>query len=62
MKTQKKNTWVPLDERGYKKSYLTRLVEEDESNNEIKTYCLRSTEMPSPQHVDEEGSMRDLSS
>lgn len=61
MKTQKKNCWMPVDEIGYKKKFLTRIIEEKEAESEIKSYNNRSSEMPHAQDVDEEGSVRNLS-
>jgi len=52
---------VPVDELGYKKKYLARKIQEDEAEHEIKTYR-RSSEMPDAQNVDEERSVRNVSS
>lgn len=65
MKTQKKNSWMPVDEIGYKKKFLTRIIEEKEAESEIKRFCgnreASSGEMSHAQDVDEEGSVRNLS-
>ena len=55
-----------MDEVGFKKSYLTRKAEEIEANAEIRRFCgSRETtpwEVPDAQDVDEEGTMRNVSS
>lgn len=61
MKTKKKDSWMPADEQGCKKKFLTRMIEEKEAESEIKSYNDRSTEMPYAQDVDAEGSVRNLS-
>ena len=57
---------MPLDERGYKKSYLTRKEQEKEANAEIRQFygqgAASSGQMPHAQNVDEEGTMRNVSS
>ena len=59
MKKQNKNSTLSLDEIGYKKAFLARKIQENEADNEIKTYQ-RSPEVPHAQYVDEEGSVRNL--
>ena len=65
MKKQNKNSTLSLDEIGYKKAFLARKIQENEADNEIKDYKGRvasAPEVPSSQYVDEEGSVRNLSS
>lgn len=65
MKNQKKNSWMPADEQGCKKRFLTRIIEEKEAEFEIKRFCgtgeATSGEMSYAQDVDAEGSVRNLS-
>ena len=56
---------MPVDEMGYKKKYLARKIQENEADNEIKDYKGRmalASEVRDASNVDEEGSMRNLSS
>lgn len=61
MKTQNKNCMMPVDEIGYKKKYLERKIQESEAEYEIKTYN-QSLQVPDAPDVDEEGSVRNVSS
>jgi len=65
LKTTKKNSWLPADELGYKKKFLTRIIEEKEAESEIKRFYgtgeATSGEMSHAQDVDAERSMRNLS-
>lgn len=61
MKTKKKDSWMPADEQGCKKKFLTRMIEEKEAEFEIKEYSDRSSEVSYAQDVDAEGSVRNLS-
>ncbi len=56
---------MPVDEMGYKKKYIARKIQESEADNEIKNYKGRvapTSEVRDAQDVDEEGSVRNLSS
>jgi hypothetical protein len=52
---------VPVDEMGYKKKYIARKIQENEAEREIKTYH-QSIQVPDAQDVDEERSVRNVSS
>jgi hypothetical protein len=65
LKTQNKSYTVPVDEMGYKKKYIARKIQESEADNEIKNYKGRvapASEVRDAPDVDEEGSVRNLSS
>ena len=65
MKKQNKNSTLSLDEIGYKKAFLARKIQENEADNEIKDYKGRvasTAEVRDASNVDEEGSVRNLSS
>lgn len=61
MKNTNKNCMLPVDEIGYKKKYLQRLIQENEAEQEIKAYS-RPSDMSNAQDVDEERSVRNVSS
>ncbi len=65
MKTQNKSYTVPVDEMGYKKKYIARKIQENEAELEIENYKRRmasTSEVRDASDVDEEGSVRNLSS
>ena len=66
MKTKKKDLWAPADEVGFKKRFLTRIIEEKEADDEINKFCTErsaaSSQMPSPQGLDAERTVRNVSS
>jgi ribonuclease HI len=46
MKNTKHNSWLPVDEQHYKKTYLVRKVQEEEAEKELRCYERLPEEYP----------------
>lgn len=58
MKKEEHNIGMATQQRHFKKKYLQRVVEDEDAEKEIRNY--RPSQVSDTQHVDAEGSLRNL--